>query len=220
MFLLNFLCFRIYFYDKKKIINSNKWLKRHFCDKYVKLAYKKGFRSRAKFKLAELNNSDKIFQIGMNVIDLGSSPGSWSEYAVSKIGKQGKIVACDILPMLPIKNVHFIQGDIREKVIFDKLLHFIRLTPVNVVMSDMAPNMSGYSCIDIPKSIFLCNLALEVSKITLVQGGTLLLKLFQGEGFDTFLKKIYDLFSLVKIRKPYSSLTSSREVFIVAAKRK
>ncbi|WP_367673431.1 23S rRNA (uridine(2552)-2'-O)-methyltransferase RlmE [Buchnera aphidicola] len=199
---------------------SNNWLHNHFCDKYVKLAHKKGFRSRATFKLAELNNSDKIFQLGMTVIDLGSAPGSWSEYAVSKIGENGKIIACDILPMVPIKNVHFIQGDFREKIIFDKLLNHVRSTSVSVVMSDMAPNISGHSCIDIPKSIFLCNLALNISKITLVSGGTLLLKLFQGEGFDTFLKKIHNLFSIVKIRKPNSSLASSREVYIVAAKKK
>ncbi|HXK00323.1 MAG TPA: 23S rRNA (uridine(2552)-2'-O)-methyltransferase RlmE [Buchnera sp. (in: enterobacteria)] len=205
---------------KKNKCFSNKWLRRHFCDKYVKLANKKGFRSRAIFKLEELQNSDKIFQSGMTVIDLGSAPGSWSEYAVSKIGKHGKIVACDMLPMSPIKNVHFIQGDFREKIVVNKLLNYVQFTPINVVMSDMAANISGKSCIDIPRSIFLCNLALDVSTITLVKGGTLLLKLFQGEGFDGFLKKIRDLFSLVKIRKPNASRASSREVFIVAAKRK
>lgn len=154
------------------------------------------------------------------MVDLGSAPGSWSEYAVSKIGKHGKVIACDMRPMLPIENVHFIQGDFREEIIVNKLLNYVQFTSVNVVISDMAPNISGKSCIDIPNSIFLCNLALDISRITLVKGGTLLLKLFQGEGSDTFLKKIHDLFSLVKIRKPNASRSGSREVFIVAAKRK
>ena len=204
----------------KKYKTSPIWLKRHFNDKYVKLAHKKKLRSRAYFKLEEIQNIDKIFQIGMTVIDLGAAPGSWSEYAIKKIGNKGIIVACDILPMIPIKNVDFIKGDVKEKIIFNKLLDYVKYKDVHLIMSDMAPNMSGNPYIDIPKSLALCELAFNIMQLTLMQGGTFLIKLFQGEGFNKYLNNIRSLFSTVKIRKPKSSRSSSREVFIVAVKKK
>ncbi|WP_343377798.1 SAM-dependent methyltransferase [Buchnera aphidicola (Formosaphis micheliae)] len=205
-------------YEKKN--KSKCWIHRHLSDKYVKLSYQKGFRSRSIFKLKDLNNSDKLFTSGMTVVDLGSAPGSWSEYAAKKIGKYGKVVACDVLPMLPIKNVHFIQGDVRDEIVLYKILNYLEYKSVNVLMSDMAPNISGYSAIDIPKFILLCELVLNISNIILIEGGTLLIKLFQGEGFEEYLKKVCTLFSSVHVRKPNSSRSNSKEIFIVAAKKK
>ncbi|HMI76811.1 MAG TPA: 23S rRNA (uridine(2552)-2'-O)-methyltransferase RlmE [Buchnera sp. (in: enterobacteria)] len=204
----------------KKYKTSPIWLKRHFNDKYVKLAHKKKLRSRAYFKLEEIQKTDKIFRAGMTVIDLGAAPGSWSEYAITQIGDKGIVIACDILPISPIKNLYFIQGDCREKIIFNKLLDYVKYKDIHLIMSDMAPNMSGHSCIDLPKSLILCELAFDIMRLTLMQGGTFLVKLFQGEGFNKYLNNIRSLFSKVIIRKPKSSRSSSREVFIVAVKKK
>ncbi|CAL4323382.1 Ribosomal RNA large subunit methyltransferase E [Buchnera aphidicola (Eriosoma grossulariae)] len=201
---------------KNRSKSSHQWLHEHFRDKYVKESKKRKLCSRAWFKLEQINNKYKIFKLGMNVLDLGSSPGSWSEYSVNKIGRQGQIIACDILPMKYINNVIFIQGDLNNNIILHKVLNLCRTKTINVIMSDMAPNTSGCSLIDLPKIIALGELALFISKNLLVKNGILLLKLFQGTGFETFLKRICSLFLKVKICKPDSSRGRSREVFILA----
>lgn len=204
--------------SKKKSRSSVRWLLEHFQDKYVKDAKKNKIRSRAWFKLEELDKSNKLFKIGMNIIDLGASPGSWSQYALSKIGKKGRILACDILPMKPITGVDFFQGDFRNKKTLNLMLNFLKNTKIHLVMSDMAPNITGNFSIDMPCIIDLCRLALKISQYVLSINGVFLLKSFQGEGFNEFYKEIKILFSTVKICKPKTSRTRSREIFILATR--
>ncbi|ANZ22587.1 rRNA methyltransferase [Buchnera aphidicola (Diuraphis noxia)] len=201
---------------KKRKKSSNRWLLEHFNDKYVKEAKKNKVRSRAWFKLEELDNNHQLFKIGMNVIDLGAAPGSWSQYASTKIGKTGCITACDILPIKPINGVNFFQGDISEKKIFNLIINSLNNIQYHLVMSDMAPNITGKVSIDMPRVINLSKLALKISDIFLSKNGIFLLKSFQGEGFSELYKKITKLFKKVKICKPKSSRTRSREIFILA----
>ncbi|CAL4043201.1 Ribosomal RNA large subunit methyltransferase E [Buchnera aphidicola (Tetraneura ulmi)] len=205
---------------KKRSHSSKLWLSEHFKDEYVKKSHKKKLISRAWFKLQEIDNKEKLFKLGMNVLDLGSSPGSWSKYASEKVGKLGKVFSCDIIPMNFIPNVNFIQGDLRKASNFKKLLLLIKNTKINTVISDMSPNTSGCSLIDLPKIFHLGGISISISKVVLSNNGKLVLKTFQGTGFDKFLKKISALFLNVKIRKPNASRGRSREVFIVASKLK
>lgn len=202
--------------NKKRSASSSRWMKEHFSDKYFQKAQTKGLRSRAWFKLDEIQQSDKVFKIGMHVVDLGAAPGGWSQYAVRKIGSAGRILACDILPMSPIFGVDFLQGDFRDEVVLNALTRLIGNRKVQVVMSDMAPNMSGIPDVDIPRSMHLVELALDVCRDTLESGGSFLVKVYQGDGFDNYLQKIRSLFTQVKIRKPDASRNRSREVYIVA----
>lgn len=198
--------------------SSHRWLLEHFTDKYVTEAKKNKIRSRSWFKLEELDMHNKLFKIGMNVIDLGASPGGWSQYASSKIGEQGKILACDILPIKPIIGVNFFQGDFLSDNILSKILNFFRNIRCNLVMSDMTPNMTGYCSIDMPRVLNLCRSALKMSELLLCKNGIFLLKSFQGEGFNEFYKEVKILFSKVKICKPKASRTRSREIFILATR--
>lgn len=207
-------------HNKKRTASSRRWLQEHFNDQYVLKAQKKGLRSRAWFKLDELQQSDKLFFSGMTVVDLGAAPGGWSQYAVTKIGATGRVIACDLLPMDPIVGVDFLQGDFRDKMILDALLERIGDKKVQLVMSDMAPNMSGNPAVDIPRSMYLVELALDMSRDILAPGGSFVVKVFQGEGFDEYLQQIRSLFKKVKIRKPDASRARSREVYIVAVGRK
>jgi 23S rRNA (uridine2552-2'-O)-methyltransferase len=203
---------------KKKTHRSNNWLLKHFQDPYVKEAKKNKIRSRAWFKLAQLDEKYKLFKTGMSVMDLGASPGSWSQYAIHKIGTTGRLIACDILPMKPIKSVYFFQGDIRDKNILNLIFDSFHNAKFNLVMSDMAPNITGNFSIDMPKIITLSELALKISSYFLSKNGVFLLKSFQGEGFNEFHNKIQRVFKTIKICKPKSSRTRSREIFILAVR--
>ncbi len=202
--------------NKNRSVSSNRWLKEHYKDQYVQQAQAKGLRSRAWFKLAEIQQRDKLFTSGMNIVDLGAAPGSWSQYVVTQISGIGRVIACDILPIDPIIGVDFLQGDIREELIFKSLFALIDKSKIKVVMSDMAPNISGIPSIDIPKAMYLVELALEICRDILTPGGSFVVKVFQGEGFEECLRKISSLFTKIKIRKPNASRLYSREVYIVA----
>ncbi|AUH02249.1 23S rRNA (uridine(2552)-2'-O)-methyltransferase RlmE [Pectobacteriaceae bacterium CE70] len=206
--------------NKKRSASSSRWLQEHFSDKYVLQAQKKGLRSRAWFKLDEIQHTDKLFRQGMTVVDLGAAPGGWSQYVVSQIGEKGRIIACDILSMDPIVGVDFLQGDFCDELVLKALLERVGSDKVQVVMSDMAPNMSGTPAVDIPKAMYLVELALDMCRDILAPGGSFLVKVFQGEGFDEYLREIRSLFTTVKIRKPDASRARSREVYIVATGRK
>ncbi|WJV63144.1 23S rRNA (uridine(2552)-2'-O)-methyltransferase RlmE [Pectobacteriaceae bacterium C52] len=206
--------------NKKRSASSSRWLQEHFSDKYVLQAQKKGLRSRAWFKLDEIQHTDKLFRQGMTVVDLGAAPGGWSQYVVSQIGEKGRIIACDILSMDPIVGVDFLQGDFCDELVLKALLERVGSDKVQVVMSDMAPNMSGTPAVDIPKAMYLVELALDMCRDILAPGGSFLVKVFQGEGFDEYLREIRPLFTTVKIRKPDASRARSREVYIVATGRK
>ena len=184
---------------KKRSASSSRWLQEHFSDKYVQQAQKKGLRSRAWFKLDEIQQSDKLFKPGMTVVDLGAAPGGWSQYVVTQIGGKGRIIACDLLPMDPIVGVDFLQGDFRDELVMKALLE---------------------PAVDIPRAMYLVELALEMCRDVLAPGGSFVVKVFQGEGFDEYLREIRSLFTKVKVRKPDSSRARSREVYIVATGRK
>lgn len=196
--------------------SSHQWLQEHFQDEYVKMAQNQGWRSRAVFKLIEIQEKDHIIKPGMNVIDLGAAPGGWSQYVRKIVAKKNKVLALDILSMDPLEGVEFIQGDFRETLVLDELYAALDGASVNVVLSDMAPNMSGNKGIDQPNSIYLCELALDTARTVLGRGGTFLVKAFQGEGYENFLKDIRQSFSSVLIRKPKASRPRSNEVYILA----
>ncbi|VFP78874.1 Ribosomal RNA large subunit methyltransferase E [Candidatus Erwinia haradaeae] len=200
----------------KRSISSNWWLQRHFSDQYVLQAKKQGLRSRSWFKLDSIQKSDKLFSYGITVIDLGSSPGGWSQYASRQIGSTGRVIACDLIVMKPLIGVEFLQGDIRDPLLMEAILERIGCTSVQVVMSDMSPNLTGNSVIDLSQSFYLCKIALEVCCKVLSFNGRFVVKVFHGEGFEEYLRDIRSLFSSVKIRKPNSSRSCSREVYIVA----
>lgn len=200
----------------KHSASSSRWLKEHFDDKYVLEAQKRGYRSRAIFKIEEIQNKDKLIKPGMTVVDLGAAPGGWSQYATKIVGDEGQIIACDILPMDSIAGVSFLQGDFREEAVLDALLERIRPGMVDVVMSDMAPNMSGNLSVDQPRAMYLVELALDMCRQVLVPNGSFVVKVFQGESFDQYLQEVRNMFKVVKIRKPDSSRARSREVYIVA----
>lgn len=201
---------------KKRSASSTRWLKEHFDDHFVQKAQKMGLRSRAAFKLEEINQQDKLIKPGMTVVDLGSAPGSWSQFCVGVVGGSGTIIACDILPMDPINGVSFLQGDFRDEAVLDALLSRINGQNVDVVLSDMAPNMSGNDTTDQARSIYLVELALDMCHKVLKKNGSFVVKVFQGDGFEQFLKDVRAAFSTVKIRKPDSSRARSRETYIVA----
>lgn len=205
---------------KKRSASSSRWLQEHFSDKYVQQAQKKGLRSRAWFKLEEIHQSDKLFKPGMTVVDLGAAPGGWSQYVVNQIGSKGRVIACDILPMDTIVGVDFLQGDFRDEAVLSALMQRVGEEKVQVVLSDMAPNMSGTPAVDIPRAMYLAELALDMCRHVLAPGGSFVVKVFQGDGFDDYLHEIRTLFTKVKIRKPEASRSRSREVYIVAAGRK
>ena len=202
--------------NKKRSASSTRWLNEHFNDRFVQQAQKKGLRSRAWFKLEEIQKSDKLFKPGITVVDLGAAPGGWSQYVASLIGNKGRIIACDLLPMDPIVGVDFLQGDFRDELVLKALLERVGEEKVQVVMSDMAPNMSGQPAVDIPRAMYLVELALDMCRDVLARNGNFIVKVFQGEGFEEYLKQVRAMFKTVKIRKPEASRARSREVYIVA----
>ena len=195
--------------------SSHDWLREHFDDPYVKKAQKAGYRSRATFKLEEIDKKDKLIKPGMAVVDLGSAPGGWSDYALRKLGDNGTVVALDILPMTPLTGVHFIQGDFREDNVLDELNLVLNSQSIDLVLSDMAPNITGVGSIDQPSSMYLVELALHFAVENLSKQGVFLVKVFQGEGFDAFLKAMRDSFQKVITRKPDASRARSREVYLL-----
>ncbi|CAM3729450.1 23S rRNA (uridine(2552)-2'-O)-methyltransferase RlmE [Rheinheimera salexigens] len=201
---------------KKRSASSSRWLQEHFADPFVQQAQKLGLRSRAAFKLEQIQQQDKVFKPGMTVVDLGSAPGSWSQYSTGVVGEKGTVIACDILPMDPINGVHFLQGDFREEAVLNALLSRIDGKNVDVVLSDMAPNMSGNDTTDQARSMYLIELALDMCNNVLKQNGSFVVKVFQGDGFEQFVKDVRAAFTTVKIRKPDSSRARSRETYIVA----
>jgi 23S rRNA (uridine2552-2'-O)-methyltransferase len=188
----------------------------HFEDEYVKMAQVQGYRSRAVFKLKEIQEKDQLIRPGMNVIDLGAAPGGWSQFARQLMGKKDKLVALDILPMEALDGVAFIQGDFREEAVLERLHATLEGAPVNLVMSDMAPNMSGNKGVDQPRAIYLGELALDTAKTVLTKDGSFLVKLFHGEGFEAFHHDVQRYFTKVVIRKPKASRPRSNEVYILA----
>jgi 23S rRNA (uridine2552-2'-O)-methyltransferase len=202
---------------KKKLSNrSTRWMQEHFDDEFVKKAQKLGLRSRAYFKIEEINKKDKLIKSGMKVVDLGAAPGGWSEYAVKAVGDKGQVVACDILSMDPIAGVDFLQGDFREEPVLNALLTRINGKNIDVVMSDMAANFTGNDSADSARSMYLVELALDMCTQVLKKNGSFVVKVFQGEGFEQFMKDVRLLFKTVKTRKPESSRARSREVYLVA----
>ena len=191
-------------------------MQEHFHDEYVKLAQAQGYRSRAVFKLIEIQDKDQLIKPGMNVVDLGAAPGGWSQFARKIIGVKNRVVALDILPIEAIEGVDFIEGDFREQAVLDQLVDVLDGAPVHVVMSDMAPNMSGNKAVDQPRSLYLAELALDTAKAVLSKDGAFLVKLFHGEGFEQFHQEVQKYFSKVVIRKPKASRPRSQEVYILA----
>ena len=191
-------------------------MQEHFEDEYVKMAQTLGYRSRAVFKLKEIQDKDQLIKPGMNIIDLGAAPGGWSQYARQLMGKKNKLIALDILLMEPMDGVDFIQGDFREEAVLEQLHAVLEGAPVNLVMSDMAPNMSGNKAIDQPRAIYLGELALDTAKTVLSKDGSFLVKLFHGEGFEAFHHEVRRNFAKVVIRKPKASRPRSNEVYILA----
>ncbi|MCU7801779.1 MAG: 23S rRNA (uridine(2552)-2'-O)-methyltransferase RlmE [Candidatus Thiodiazotropha sp. (ex Lucinoma borealis)] len=200
----------------KRSKSSRQWLDRHFNDEYVKKAKKAGYRSRAAFKLLEIQEKDRIIKPGMRVVDLGAAPGGWSQIARDLVGEKGQVLALDILPMDPIAGVDFIQGDFREPQPLEEMRKWLAGEPVDLVISDMAPNVTGMASVDQPRAIYLCELALEFAREVLKPGGHFIAKVFQGEGFDAYLKALRGDFQRVVSRKPSSSRAKSREVYLVA----
>jgi 23S rRNA (uridine2552-2'-O)-methyltransferase len=207
--------------NKKKLsVSSARWMQEHFDDEYVKKAQRLGLRSRAVFKIEEINNKDKLIRSGMKVVDLGAAPGGWSEYAVKAVGDKGHVIACDILSMHPIAGVDFLQGDFREEAVLNALLTRIdgssTSRKIDVVMSDMAANMTGNETADSARSMYLVELALDMCNQVLKKNGSFVVKVFQGNGFEQFMKDVRVVFKSVKTRKPESSRARSREVYLVA----
>lgn len=200
---------------KKRTASQSRWLQEHFKDVYVQEAHKQGLRSRASFKIEEIQERDRLFKPGYKVVDLGAAPGGWSQYATTCVGENGRVVACDILPMDPIYGVDFLQGDFREQSVLDELLRIVGDTKVDVVMSDMAPNMSGNLAVDQPRAMYLVELAFEMCNQILKKGGSFVVKVFNGEGTEAYLRMLRSAFKEVKVRKPDASRSRSREVYYV-----
>jgi 23S rRNA (uridine2552-2'-O)-methyltransferase len=200
----------------KKKSSSKAWLKEHRDDPYVQQAQREGYRSRACYKLLELQEKDRLIRPGTTVLDLGSAPGGWSQVAAELVGHKGRVVASDILPMDGLAGVDFMCGDFTEDAVFEQILQAIGEDSVALVMSDMAPNMSGMSAVDQPQSMYLVELALDMACRVLAPGGSFVAKVFQGEGFDALLGATRDAFDKVLTRKPKASRSRSREVYLVA----
>lgn len=201
---------------KKKNTSKKQWLKDHVEDEYVRRAQREGFRARAVYKLREIDERDHLLKSGQTVVDLGAAPGSWCQYAISRLGEKGRLIALDLLEMEPIDGVEIIQGDFTEREVLDRLLTALNGRAVDLVLSDMAPNISGITSSDQARSIYLLELALDFCEQVLRPGGSLLVKAFQGEGFPGFQKALKRRFRTVKSRKPKASRAKSREIYLLA----
>ena len=204
----------------KRSKSSERWLKEHAADQYVKRAHQEGFRSRAAFKLEELDAAERLLKPGMLVVDLGAAPGGWSQYAAKVLNGKGSVFALDVLPMDPVVGVEFILGDFREPGPLEALRSLLEGRPIDLVMSDMAPNMSGIDAVDQPRGLDLAELALEFSREVLRPGGVFLAKVFQGAGFDGYLKAVRGEFATVRMKKPLASRARSAEMYLLATGRR
>ncbi len=196
--------------------SSHRWLREHFDDPYVKKAQELGLRSRAAFKLMEIDDRDRLLKPGRTVVDLGAAPGGWLQVAQQRMKGQGRLIGLDLLPVEPMEGVLFIQGDFREDDIHAQLTEALAGQPVDLVLSDMAPNISGMEAVDQPRAMYLVELALEFCREQLKPGGDFLVKAFQGEGFDAFLQALRQDFQRVGSRKPAASRPRSREQYLLA----
>jgi 23S rRNA (uridine2552-2'-O)-methyltransferase len=196
--------------------SSSLWLQRHINDPYVKQAQKDGYRSRSAYKLIELNERDRLLKPGMRVMDLGSAPGGWSQVAARIVGAKGRVLATDILPMDPIPNVDFIQGDFTEDIVVEKIFEWLGGEKFDLIISDIAPNISGIDSADQAACMYFLELALDTVRKALKPGANFIAKMFQGEGSDAYLKDLRKSFVKVSIRKPAASRPKSREVYVVA----
>ena len=197
--------------------SSKHWLKEHEDDAWVKKSRAEGYRSRASYKLLEIQKSDRLIKPGMTVVDLGSAPGGWSQVAAKLVGGAGNVIASDILAMDPVPGVDFVQGDFTDDACLREILALLpHGEGVDLVISDMAPNLSGMAAIDQPRSMHLVELALDFARTTLKPGGTLLTKVFQGEGFETLLKNVRSEYHQVVNRKPDASRSRSKEMYLLA----
>ena len=195
---------------------SQKWLDRHVKDEFVKRSVKDGYRSRAVYKLTELNEKSRFFKKGQTVVDLGAAPGGWLQVAAEEVGEKGKVIGLDLLPIDPLEDVETIEGDFQEDAVLAELENKLAGNRVDLVLSDMAPNMSGMVAVDQPRAMYLCELALAFAIEHLKPNGWFVAKLFQGEGFEPFLKEVRSHFGKVVMRKPKASRPKSREMYLVA----
>ena len=200
----------------RKKSSSKSWLREHFKDPYVQQAQRDGYRSRACYKLLEIQEKDRLIRPGMSLIDLGAAPGGWSQVAARLVGHKGQVIATDILPMDSLAGVEFIQGNFTEEDVLNRILDATNGHKVDLVISDMAPNMSGMNAVDQPRSMYLVELALDLARQVLRPGGAFLCKVFQGEGFDELLRDARGSFGKVLTRKPEASRPRSREVYLLA----
>jgi 23S rRNA (uridine2552-2'-O)-methyltransferase len=196
--------------------SSHRWMQRHVNDEYVKRSQKEGYRSRAAYKLLELQEKDRFIKPGQVVVDLGAAPGGWLQVAAQLVGKKGKVIGLDLLEIDPLAGVELIQGDFREDAILEQLMQVLDGRQVDLVISDMAPNVSGVAAVDQPRAMYLCELALDFCRHALKPGGGMVIKVFQGEGFDEFFREMKSSFGKVVTRKPKASRPKSREVYLVA----
>ena len=196
---------------------SKQWMREHINDPFVQLAQKEGYRSRAAYKLMEIDSKDCLLKPGTVVVDLGATPGGWSQVAAAKVGRSGKVVALDLLPLDPLSGVDFIQGDFREEAVLKQLEDFLQGKPVGLVISDMAPNMSGVASADQARAMHLAELAMEFALEHLKPDGSFLVKVFQGAGFEDFLKLMRSRFARVVTRKPKASRDRSSEVYLLGS---
>ncbi len=195
---------------------SKGWLKEHFDDEYVRRSQEDGLRSRASYKLLEIQDKDKLIKRGMTVVDLGAAPGGWSQVAANLVGESGRVVASDILPIDHLAGVEFLQGDFTEQVVLDQLLELLPEGGADLVMSDMAPNMSGMRDIDQPRVMYLAELALDLARSVLSPGAYFLVKVFHGEGLQEYEKALKESFETLKVRKPKASRARSSEIYLLA----
>jgi len=195
--------------------SSSRWLQEHFNDPWVKKAQAQGYRSRAVFKLLEIQQKDRLLRPGMTVLDLGAAPGGWSQVAADLVGDKGLVIASDLLAMDPVPGVTFIQGDFREDAVFDAILAALEGRRIDLVISDMAPNMSGERSVDQPRAMCLAELALDMARKVLRPGGDFLVKVFQGEGIDAFRNEMKLSFRQLLVRKPEASRARSSEVYLL-----
>jgi len=200
----------------KRSKSSARWLKEHFDDIYVQRAQQEGYRARAVYKLLELDTKNRLLKPGMTVVDLGAAPGSWSQFAADRVGRQGRVIALDILPMDALPGVEVITGDFREEEVLQRLLTALGERTVDIVLSDMAPNISGMASVDLPRALYLVELALDLCHSVLKPGGDFVAKVFQGPGSDEFIRALRLHFASVTVRKPDASRPRSREVYAVA----
>ncbi|NNM79151.1 MAG: 23S rRNA (uridine(2552)-2'-O)-methyltransferase RlmE [Gallionella sp.] len=196
---------------------SKQWMREHVNDPYVQMAQKDGYRSRAAYKLLEINDKDRLFKPGMVVVDLGATPGGWSQIAAREVGRAGRVIALDLLPLDPLTGVDFIQGDFREESVLKQLQDLLAGRQVGLVISDMAPNMSGVLTADLARALYLAELAMDFAIEQLQPDGQFLVKVFQGAGFEEYLKLMRSRFGKVVTRKPKASRDRSSELYLLAS---